>query len=149
MNPRILILNGPNLNLLGSREPDIYGTETLEDIRHLCEEHATRLSIALTFEQSNHEGELVDWVQNVRTNHEGIIINAGAYTHTSVALHDALMTLKQPIIELHLSNVFQREAFRHQSYISKPARGVMCGFGSYGYRMALDAMAHWLKAGDA
>lgn len=147
MNPRILILNGPNLNLLGSREPDIYGTESLEDIRRQCEEHAVRLSIALAFRQSNHEGELVDWIQSVRQEHDGLVINAGAYTHTSVAIHDALMALTQPIIEVHLSNIFRREPFRHHSFVSVPARGVMCGFGSYGYRMALDAMTHWLKAG--
>ena len=140
----VLILNGPNLNLLGTREPDIYGHTTLDDIRASCESKASQLKLDVAFEQSNHEGELVDWIQGVRDTHAGLIINAGAFTHTSVAIHDALLSLSEPIIELHISNVFQREEFRHQSYISKPARAVICGFGAYGYEMALDAMAQWV-----
>ncbi len=139
----ISILNGPNLNLLGTREPEIYGSTTLDDIRTQCEKRAEALSITLDFKQSNHEGELVDWIQQLREQADGLIINAGAFTHTSVAIHDALMALKQPIIEVHLSNIFKREAFRHHSYISVPARGVLCGFGAQGYCMALDAMHAW------
>lgn len=142
----ILILNGPNLNMLGSREPEIYGSTTLDDIRKQCEDRASALSIAVEFKQSNHEGELVDWIQSVREFYSGLIINAGAFTHTSVALHDALLALEQPIIELHLTNVFQREEFRHHSYISKPAKGIICGFGAMGYTMALNAMYEWLNA---
>lgn len=142
---RILILNGPNLNMLGTREPEVYGSQTLDDIETLCAAHASSLGSELDFRQSNHEGELVDWIQETREKHDGLIINAGAFTHTSVALHDALMAIDKPIIEVHLSNVFQREEFRHHSYISKPAKGVLCGFGSQGYVMALDAMAEWLK----
>lgn len=143
---RITILNGPNLNLLGTREPEIYGHTTLEDIRAQCETRAAALSIALAFAQSNHEGELVDRIQQCRTAADGLIINAGAYTHTSVAIHDALCALSIPIIEVHLSNIFKREPFRHQSYISAPARGVLCGFGAQGYLMALDAMKGWEDA---
>lgn len=142
----ILILNGPNLNLLGTREPEIYGSTTLDDIRNQCEHHASGLSITLDFKQSNHEGELVDWIQSVREGYAGLILNAGAFTHTSIAIHDALLALSQPIIEVHLSNIFRREEFRHHSYVSKPARGVICGFGSFGYLMALDAMMQCLKS---
>jgi 3-dehydroquinate dehydratase-2 len=141
----VLILNGPNLNLLGSREPEIYGSMTLDDIHAQCERRAQALSIAIDFRQSNHEGELVDWIQEARIKHDGLIINAGAFTHTSVAIHDALLMLSQPIIEVHLSNIFRREEFRHHSFISKPARGVLCGFGALGYTLALEAMAHWLS----
>lgn len=140
MNHNVLILNGPNLNMLGTREPEIYGSQTLDDLKQLCTAHAAPLSITLTFLQSNHEGELVDAIQNVRAAHDGLIINAGAFSHTSVAIHDALMMLDKPIIEVHLSNVFQREAFRHHSYISKPAKGVICGFGVNSYVLALSAM---------
>jgi len=141
----VLILNGPNLNLLGTREPEIYGSATLDDIRTQCERHASALSISLQFRQSNHEGELVDWIQEVREHHSGLIINAGAFTHTSIAIHDALLALSQPIIEVHLSNLFRREEFRHHSYVSKPAHGVICGFGAFGYLMALDAMKQLLS----
>ncbi len=136
---RILILNGPNLNLLGTREPEIYGTETLADIQTLCEETAKGHATTVDFRQSNHEGELVDWIHEA-AQFDGLILNAGAYTHTSVALHDALKSLSIPIIEVHLSNVFQREPFRHHSYISPTAKGVICGFGSHGYRMAIGAL---------
>lgn len=139
----ISILNGPNLNLLGTREPEIYGSTTLDDIRTQCKKRAEALSITLDFKQSNHEGELVDWIQQLRNQADGLIINAGAFTHTSVAIHDALMALDKPIIEVHLSNIFKREAFRHHSYISVPARGVLCGFGAQGYLMALNAMHAW------
>lgn len=145
MTHHILILNGPNLNMLGTREPEIYGSQTLADLEHLCTTHAASLSITIRFEQSNHEGELVDAIQKVATEYDGLIINAGAFSHTSVAIHDALLILKKPIIEVHLSNIFQREAFRHHSYVSKPAKGVICGFGAHGYVLALDAIREILK----
>ncbi len=145
MNHTILILNGPNLNMLGSREPEIYGTQTLDDLQQVCIAHAALLSIALTFVQSNHEGELVDAIQSVRSAHDGLIINAGAFSHTSVAIHDALMMVDKPIIEVHLSNIFQREAFRHHSYVSRPAKGVICGFGVNSYVLALSAMKDLLS----
>lgn len=146
MSQSVLILNGPNLNMLGTREPEIYGSQTLNDIQSACEDKAKSLSLGVAFYQSNHEGELVDQIQSVRTDYAGIIINAGAFTHTSVAIHDALLAIDKPIIEVHLSNLFQREEFRQHSYISKPAKGVICGFGGMGYMMALDAMASWIAA---
>jgi 3-dehydroquinate dehydratase II len=144
--PTILVLNGPNLNLLGVREPSTYGTETLSDIEEACLERAAQLGVTIDFRQSNHEGQLVDWIQEARENADGIILNAGAYTHTSVAIPDALSAAALPVIELHLSNVFRREAFRHHSYISAVAKGVICGFGGHGYVLALDAMARLVRA---
>ena len=138
--PQILLLNGPNLNMLGQREPEIYGADTLADIEQRCREHADSIGLALNFRQSNHEGELVTWIQDANGVCDGIVINAGAYTHTSVALLDALALLDCPIIELHLSNVFARENFRRHSYISPVATGVICGLGAYGYILALDAV---------
>ena len=137
----VLVLNGPNLNLLGSREPEIYGYETLGDVAALCEGAAGPLGIAVDFRQSNSESELVNWVQEARSSHAGIIINAGAFTHTSVALLDALTASNLPIIEVHLSNIFRREEFRRHSYVSLAARGVICGLGPQGYELALAAMA--------
>lgn len=137
---RVLILNGPNLNMLGLREPEIYGQTILSDIETACRDRADALGLALTFRQSNNEGELVGWIQEARETQDGIIINAGALTHTSVALLDALKLLEKPVIELHLSNIFRRENFRHTSYISLAADGVICGFGATGYELALDAM---------
>lgn len=145
MGNSVHVLNGPNLNLLGTREPEIYGTETLADIESLCRASAGALGLAMTFRQTNSEGQLVDWIQEARTQDAGIILNAGAYTHTSVALLDALSACKRPVVEVHLSNIFRREQFRHHSYISPAARGVLCGFGSRGYVMALEAMAEWLQ----
>jgi 3-dehydroquinate dehydratase-2 len=142
----ILVLNGPNLNLLGVREPKTYGSETLADIEEACLERAAGLDLALDFRQSNHEGQLVDWIQEARESADGIIINAGAYTHTSIAILDALRACELPIIEVHLSNIFAREAYRHHSYISSIARGVICGFGAQSYILALDAMAYVLEA---
>ena len=142
----ILVLNGPNLNLLGVREPKTYGSETLADIEEACLERAAALDLALDFRQSNHEGQLVDWIQEARESADGIIINAGAYTHTSIAILDALRACELPIIEVHLSNVFAREAYRHHSYISSVARGVICGFGAQSYILALDAIAYVLEA---
>jgi 3-dehydroquinate dehydratase-2 len=145
LNPEILILNGPNLNMLGQREPEIYGTTTLNDINSLCEKTAAGLDLSVDCRQSNHEGELVSWIQEARGQKQGIIINAAAYTHTSVALHDALKAADLPVIEVHLSNTFAREEFRHISYISPLAKGVLCGFGDFGYSLALQAMKQILS----
>lgn len=145
--PSVLVLNGPNLNLLGVRETDVYGTETLADIEAACIERAADLGLAVEFKQSNLEGELVGWIQAARVEHDGIVINAAAYTHTSVAIHDALRLAQLPVIEVHLSNVFAREAFRHHSYVSPVARGVICGLGGHGYLLALDAIARLIEDG--
>jgi 3-dehydroquinate dehydratase II len=141
----ILILNGPNLNLLGRREPDIYGRTTLADIEAICRDEAARLDHAIEFRQSNSAGELIAWVQDVPGHFGGLILNAGAYSHTSVALLDALRTLDVPLIEVHLSNIYRREDFRHLSYVSLAATGVICGFGPQGYQMALRALAAMLR----
>lgn len=138
----ILVLNGPNLNLLGTREPDIYGTETLDDIERRSRARADELGLEISFRQSNAEGELVDWIQEARRDIDGIIINAGAFTHTSVAILDALKASELPIVEIHLSNIFSRETFRHHSYVSQAASGLVCGFGGLGYSLALEAIAH-------
>jgi len=143
-NPTILVLNGPNLNLLGLREPEIYGRETLSDIEEACLERAAELGLQLDFRQSNHEGQLVDWIHEARQTADGIILNAGAYSHTSIALMDALAAAELPVVEVHLSNIYRREPFRHHSYISRVARGVICGFGGHGYELALTAMARLL-----
>jgi len=140
----ILVLNGPNLNMLGVREPAVYGAETLADVRRRTEARAKALGLAVDFRQSNSEGELVTWIQEARESAAGIIINAGAYTHTSIAILDALNAAERPVIELHLSNVFRRESFRHQSYVSAAAQGVICGFGPKGYELAVEAMADLL-----
>ncbi len=142
MPDTILILNGPNLNLLGTREPEIYGATTLADIEGSCRAHAEKLGVSIDFRQSNIEGELVTWVQQASADAIAIIINAAAYTHTSVALHDALKACGLPVVELHLSNVYKRESFRHKSFISSVADGVICGFGAHGYVMAIDAARH-------
>ena len=136
----VFILNGPNLNLLGSREPEIYGRSTLEDIEKAAAAAAARAGRQIDFRQSNHEGVLVDWIQEARTKAEGLIINPGAYTHTSIALHDALKALSIPKIELHLSNIHAREAFRRHSYVSPAVDAVICGLGAAGYLTALDAL---------
>jgi len=142
----VLILNGPNLNLLGQRQPDVYGRTTLAEIETLCHDTAARLGLALEFHQSNHEGVLIDHIHAARGVHQGLILNAGAYTHTSVALMDAISSAEIPTIELHLSNVHAREPFRHRSYIAKVALGIICGFGPNGYAMAINAMAGHLEA---
>ena len=144
MMNKIIVLNGPNLNLLGEREKNQYGSITLEEIEKNCKNYASKNNIDLSFFQSNIEGELIDKIQNSRSNCHGLIINAGGYTHTSVAIHDALKILKIPIIELHISNIYNREVFRHKSLISKLARGIICGFGANGYIMALKAMYEFL-----
>jgi len=142
---KIIILNGPNLNLLGEREKNQYGSFTLKDIEKSCNEYSSKNNIKLSFFQSNIEGELVEKIQNSRLDQDGLIINAGGYTHTSIAIHDALKILKIPIIELHISNIYNREEFRHKSLISKVAKGVICGFGANGYIVSLNAMSKFLK----
>mgnify|MGYP003989640537 FL=1 len=141
----ILVLNGPNLNMLGTREPEIYGTQTLDEVGILVAGHAKSLGLTSDFRQSNHEGELVTWIQQALGTASGIIINAGAYTHTSIALHDAFKSVNLPMIEVHLSNVYQRKDFRHKSYLSLVASGVICGFGINSYLLAVDAMAKLLN----
>ena len=141
---KIIIVNGPNLNLLGEREKNQYGSFTYKDIEKICNEYSNKNDINLSMFQSNIEGELVDKIQTSRNNQEGLIINAGGYTHTSVAIHDALKILKIPIIELHISNIYNREEFRHKSLISNVAKGVICGFGITGYIMSLNAMKKFI-----
>ena len=142
---KIIILNGPNLNLLGEREKSQYGSFTLKEIENSCKEYANENDLDLSLFQSNIEGEIVEKIQDSRLNKDGLIINAGGYTHTSVAIHDALKILKIPIIELHISNIYNREEFRQKSLISKVARGIICGFGAEGYIMALESMKKFLK----
>jgi len=138
---KILILNGPNLNLLGQRQPEIYGRETLDDVAGACAALGERLGLETELRQSNHEGQLVDWIQEARGTRAGIVINAGAYTHTSIAILDALNAFDGPVIELHISNVHAREPFRHHSFIAARADGVIAGFGTEGYTLALRRMA--------
>ena len=142
--PRILVVNGPNLNMLGVREPAVYGRDKLADIEKLCRKAGREFALAIDFRQSNHEGEIVGWLQEARASHAGIVINAGAYTHTSIAILDALQLAELPVIEVHLSNIFRREEFRHHSYVSLAARAVICGLGAAGYRLALEALAEIL-----
>jgi 3-dehydroquinate dehydratase II len=149
--PTVFILNGPNLNLLGVREPAVYGHDTLADIEERCLVRAAALDVQIEFRQTNHEGQLVDWIQEARESADGIILNAGALTHTSVAIFDALSAAALPVIEVHLSNIFRRESFRHHSYVSLAANGVICGLGPQGYELALDAVASLIEgeAGEA
>ncbi|MEQ9240222.1 MAG: type II 3-dehydroquinate dehydratase [Rhodospirillales bacterium] len=142
----LLILNGPNLNLLGQRQPHVYGATTLAEIEATCRAKAQAMGLGLDFAQSNSEGALVDAIHAAKGTHDGIILNAGAYTHTSIALMDAISSVELPAIELHLSNVHAREEFRHVSYIARVAVGVICGFGPAGYELAIDAMARHLEA---
>ncbi len=139
--PKVLILNGPNLNMLGTRQPEIYGTTTLGDIEAACQARAKDLGLEVECRQSNSEGELIGWIQNARGGADGIIMNPGAYTHTSVAILDAHLAVGLPLIEVHLSNIHKREDFRHHSHMARAAQGVICGFGVRGYLMALEAMA--------
>lgn len=141
MSKPIYVLSGPNLNLLGTREPEIYGHQTLEDVKRLCETRAAALGHAVVFRQSNHEGELIDWVQEAREAACALVINPAGYGHTSVALLDALKMLAIPVIECHLSNPAAREAFRHQTYVSLAATGVVSGFGAASYELAVEAAA--------
>ena len=145
MNNKIIIINGPNLNLLGEREQSQYGSTTFEELKEICLNKSKELGLVADFSQSNIEGEIVNLIQNSRKNFDGMIINAAAFTHTSVAIRDALSIFKKPIIELHISNIYKREEFRHKSLISKVAKGVICGFGANGYLMSLQAMNKFLK----
>ncbi len=144
MTRAVFILNGPNLNLLGVREPDVYGRASLTDIESACRRRASALGFGVEFRQSNSEGELIGWVHEARTAAVGIIINAGAFTHTSIALLDALLAAGVPVYEVHISNIFRRESFRHHSYISVAATAVICGCGPFGYELALEALAESL-----
>ena len=140
----VLILNGPNLNLLGTRQPEVYGATTLADVEQMCRDAAKPLGLTVAFAQSNHEGTLVDQIHAAKNSHVGIVLNAGAYTHTSIALMDAIASVELPVVEVHLSNIHAREAFRHKSYIAPVALGQICGFGAKGYVLALDALAEHL-----
>jgi 3-dehydroquinate dehydratase-2 len=141
MSQRIDILNGPNLNLLGVREPEIYGHQTLADIEARCRQVAAERGLEITFRQSNHEGQIIDWIQEARGAAAGLIINPAGFTSTSIAILDALKMFEGPIVEVHLSNIHRREAFRHHSYISLAATGVICGLGAHGYVLAMEAIA--------
>ena len=145
MTKKILIINGPNLNLLGDREKSKYGNDTLEMVRKKCESHAKLIRFEIKFEQSNVEGEIVTIVQKAKDTFDGIIINAAGYTHTSVSILDALLAIKLPAIEVHITNIYNREDFRSKSLISRAAKGIICGFGVNGYIMALDSMKLQLK----
>ena len=145
MTKKILIINGPNLNLLGDREKSKYGNDTLETVKKKCESHSKSIDVEIKFEQSNVEGEIVTMIQKAKSIFDGIIINAAGYTHTSVSILDALLAIKLPIIEVHITNIYNREEFRSKSLISKAAKGIICGFGINGYIMALDSMKKILK----
>ena len=140
MSQKILVINGPNLNLLGTREKEKYGNISLDDIKKKCELHCKKIGLDVQFKQSNVEGEIVNFIQETQKNFNGIIINAGGYTHTSVAILDALLAVKKPTIELHITNIYNREDFRHKSLISKAADGIICGMGVDGYIMALNGI---------
>jgi 3-dehydroquinate dehydratase-2 len=142
---KILIINGPNLNMLGTREPEIYGYDTLADIATRCEEEATHHGLEVDFRQSNHEGEIITWIQQARGTASAIIINPGAYSHTSIAIMDALLSVQFPVIEVHISNIFKREPFRHHSFISTASNGVICGLGAMGYNLAIQAVAQLIS----
>ena len=144
--PSVYILNGPNLNLLGVRDPSVYGHDTLADIEERCLARAASLDLQIEFRQTNHEGQLFDWIQEARESADGVILYAVALTHTSFAVCDALSAAGLPIIEVHLSNIFRRESFRHHSYVSLAANGVICGLGAQGYELALDAIASLIDA---
>ncbi len=145
MLPKILVLYGPNLNALGRREPAVYGAGTLADVEAICRAAASDAGYTLDFRQSNSEGELIGWIQEAADDAAAVIINAGAYSHTSIAIHDALRLVDGPVIEVHLSNIYQRESFRRHSYVSAVARGIICGLGPHGYVLAIEAAARLTK----
>ncbi len=144
MAKRILVLNGPNLNMLGIREPGTYGSQTLADIEKMAIDEGAALGLEVTCQQSNIEGELVTWIQQALGRFDAVIINPGAYSHTSIAIHDAFRAVNLPVVEVHLSNIYTREPFRHHSYVSPVALGVICGLGATGYKLALHALAEKL-----
>ena len=145
MIQKILVINGPNLNLLGTREKEKYGNASLADIQKKCEAHCKKIDLQVDFKQSNVEGEIVNFIQDTKEKYQGIVINAGGYTHTSVAILDALLSVKKPTIELHITNIYKREDFRHKSLISKAADGIICGLGIDGYIMALNGIKEIIK----
>ncbi len=145
MSKTVVVLNGPNLNLLGKREPEIYGYATLEDVEKDCNQLAGEFGLSTRFQQSNHEGQLIDWIHTARDDAQGIIINPGAYSHTSIGILDALQAFAEPVLEVHISNIHKRESFRHHSYVSQRADGVIAGFGIEGYTMAIRRMGTLLK----
>lgn len=149
MMKTILVLNGPNLNMLGLREPEVYGSETLADVEQTCREYGEGLGLVIEFQQTNHEGQMIEWIHHARRRIAGIVINPGAWTHTSAAIHDALIAAEVPVIEVHISNVHRREDFRHFSYVSRVAKGVLAGFGTDGYRMAIQHYASYLEQSNA
>src|SRR5580704_999348 len=147
MSKTVYVLNGPNLNLLGTREPHIYGHSTLADVEKLCQATAARHGLAVVFRQSNHEGQIVDWIQEARAEKAlGLLLNPAGFTTTSIAILDALMTMEAPVIEIHISNIHAREEFRHNSYVSKVARAIVCGFGIEGYALAITGLARMIGA---
>jgi 3-dehydroquinate dehydratase II len=149
MAKTVYVLNGPNLNLLGSREPEIYGSATLAEVEKLCRATAKEHGLAVEFRQSNHEGEIIDWIQEARSKKAaGMVINPAGYGHTSVAILDALAALELPVIEVHISNIHARESFRRRTYVSQIARAVLCGFGIHGYALAIDGLAALIDAKD-
>ena len=145
MSNTVVVLNGPNLNLLGKREPEIYGYATLDDVEKDCSQLAASLGLSTRFQQSNHEGQLIDWIHTAREDAAGIVINPGAYSHTSIGILDALQAFAGPVLEVHISNIHKRESFRHHSYVSQRADGVVAGFGIDGYTMAIQRMSTLLK----
>lgn len=149
MPDTVFVLNGPNLNLLGLREPAVYGSTTLADVEAEVRAAGERLGLEIVFRQSNHEGTLVDWLHEARGKAAGVVINPGAYTHTSIALHDAIKAVELPVMEVHISNIFARESFRHHSYVSPVAAGVLCGLGTHGYVLALEALARIVATRNA
>ncbi len=149
MPDTVFVLNGPNLNLLGLREPAVYGSTTLADVEAEVRAAGERLGLSIEFRQSNHEGTLVDWLHEARGTAAGVVINPGAYTHTSIALHDAIKAVELPVMEVHISNIFARESFRHHSYVSPVAAGVLCGLGTHGYVLALEALARIVATRNA
>ena len=140
MKKKILIINGPNLNLLGIREKSIYGTASFSELEQLCQDAANRLGVTIDCRQTNHEGDIVHWIQEAYGKYHGIVINPAAYTHTSVAIRDALLVVAVPVVEVHISNIFARESFRHHSFITPVAQGMICGFGIQGYSLAIEAL---------